>query len=462
MIEQLLQLLLDADRPLSSAEIAENLFKTAAPPSPLAEKLVAAIAGGSDRISRNRAGEWILCDRHAPAAPDGWSVMLCKAFPESSSCWQEWQGFALLRLRSDGREKVGLLTGADLVQGLAPLLQKTAKLLAPDEPLLFDGFGNQVSLFRTVYRGLLGAELLQPLINLRRVVQADSGKKIRTAVELSQQLHVPAYECDSFSLQIDLLAEQVEAALASEGAAAVVLPRWIELCRQPVDDIDFSRYAFTREDLRSLPPLPGVYRMYDRAGQLLYVGKARSLADRLRSYFISTEELDAKVSTLRDHLHRIEIERVGSELEALLLEQEWIEKADPPINRQLKVHQRPQKSRQRYPQIILLPSTDEGAVQLYFLHPQLGLDDFLWPVSGERTVELQNAVKNHFFSQPLAGEAPNKRWRSEIAASWLARRFEQVNRIDMRLVTSAKEAVRLVASQAKNVLDHPEEVVIQW
>jgi hypothetical protein len=136
--------------------------------------------------------------------------------------------------------------------------KRLQKLLAPDEPLLFDGFGNQVSLFRPVYRGLLGAELLQPLINLRRVVQADSGKKIRTAVELSQQLHVPAYECDSFSLQIDLLAEQVEAALASEGAAAVVCCQdGSSSADKPVDDIDSRRYAFTRENLRSLPPFAG-------------------------------------------------------------------------------------------------------------------------------------------------------------------------------------------------------------
>jgi hypothetical protein len=59
VIEQLLQLLLDADRRCRVRKYGE-LFKTAAPPSPLAEKLVAAIAGGSDRISRNRAGEWNL------------------------------------------------------------------------------------------------------------------------------------------------------------------------------------------------------------------------------------------------------------------------------------------------------------------------------------------------------------------------------------------------------------------
>jgi len=76
---------------------------------------------------------------------------------------------------------------------------------------------------------------------------------------------------------------------------------------------------------------PGVYRMLDEAGKVLYVGKAKNLKKRLSNYFRGTG-LDNKTLALVSHIRDIEITITGSETEALLLEQNLIKEKRPPYN----------------------------------------------------------------------------------------------------------------------------------
>lgn len=76
---------------------------------------------------------------------------------------------------------------------------------------------------------------------------------------------------------------------------------------------------------------PGVYQMYDGAGQILYVGKAKNLKKRLASYFRSSG-LPVKTLALVQRIIKIELTVTGSETEALLLEQNLIKKQRPPYN----------------------------------------------------------------------------------------------------------------------------------
>lgn len=88
--------------------------------------------------------------------------------------------------------------------------------------------------------------------------------------------------------------------------------------------------------LDTLPTNPGVYLMKDERGDIIYVGKAINLRNRVRSYFHSPYGQDAKVWRLVERIRNIEFIVTESELEALVLECNLIKKYKPHFNVRLK------------------------------------------------------------------------------------------------------------------------------
>ncbi|MCZ6580627.1 MAG: excinuclease ABC subunit UvrC, partial [Nitrospirae bacterium] len=84
--------------------------------------------------------------------------------------------------------------------------------------------------------------------------------------------------------------------------------------------------------LDHLPSQPGVYLMKDKAGEVLYIGKARVLADRVRSYFQRGSDLTPKIRLLLSLITGIETLVTKSELEALLLESNLVKRYRPRFN----------------------------------------------------------------------------------------------------------------------------------
>ena len=87
--------------------------------------------------------------------------------------------------------------------------------------------------------------------------------------------------------------------------------------------------------LQTLPQRPGVYRMLDRDGKVLYVGKSRNLKARVTSYFRASG-LATKTMRLISKTQEIQTTVTTSETEALLLEQNFIKEDQPPFNVILK------------------------------------------------------------------------------------------------------------------------------
>lgn len=96
---------------------------------------------------------------------------------------------------------------------------------------------------------------------------------------------------------------------------------------EPLSPTVFDAKAF----LRSCSTQPGVYRMKDAAGQVLYVGKAKNLKKRVSSYF-QKNQTNQKTKSLVSHIQQIETTITHSETEALLLENNLIKSLQPRYN----------------------------------------------------------------------------------------------------------------------------------
>ena len=82
----------------------------------------------------------------------------------------------------------------------------------------------------------------------------------------------------------------------------------------------------------SIPTDPGVYRFSDRYGQVIYVGKAKNLRQRLNSYFADLGSLHFRTQSMVTSAAKVEWTVVQNELEALQLEYTWIKQYDPRFN----------------------------------------------------------------------------------------------------------------------------------
>ena len=89
--------------------------------------------------------------------------------------------------------------------------------------------------------------------------------------------------------------------------------------------------AYLKTELKTLPNQPGVYRMQNEAGEVLYVGKARSLIRRVSSY-TQINRLSNRIMRMVGETKKLEVIVTKSEIEALLLESNLIKKMRPRYN----------------------------------------------------------------------------------------------------------------------------------
>ncbi|MFG1974098.1 excinuclease ABC subunit UvrC [Nonomuraea fuscirosea] len=107
----------------------------------------------------------------------------------------------------------------------------------------------------------------------------------------------------------------------------------------------------------SIPESPGVYRFRDTHGRVIYVGKAKSLRQRLNSYFADFSALHPRTQSMLTTAADVDWTVVGTEVEALQLEYSWIKEFDPRFN----VKYRDDKS---YPYLAVTMGDDFPRVQV--------------------------------------------------------------------------------------------------
>ncbi|HEX8752163.1 MAG TPA: GIY-YIG nuclease family protein, partial [Solirubrobacterales bacterium] len=157
-----------------------------------------------------------------------------------------------------------------------------------------------------------------------------------------------------------------------------------------------SRAERIAEQRRGLPDQPGVYLFYDRAGDLLYVGKARSIRKRVASHFSGGE------TRLTSRVERIETLITATEAEALLAEQSFIKRHRPRFN----VRLRDDKS---YPYVCV--SLDEVYPRVYFTREKhrAGRAYFGPFSSAKRVRETLDLLGKLFQFRTCEGREPGRR-----------------------------------------------------
>ncbi|MBT3411487.1 MAG: excinuclease ABC subunit UvrC, partial [Halieaceae bacterium] len=133
---------------------------------------------------------------------------------------------------------------------------------------------------------------------------------------------------------------------------------------------EFDNKAF----ISTLTTRPGVYQMYDEAGKLLYVGKAKNLKNRVGSYFRASGLTD-KTLALVSRIHDIQVTVTSTEVDALLLEHNLIKNYQPPYNILLKDDKSFPYiyiSTDKYPRISLHRGAQKGKGHYFGPYPSAG------------------------------------------------------------------------------------------
>lgn len=101
---------------------------------------------------------------------------------------------------------------------------------------------------------------------------------------------------------------------------------------RPRDDVGRARSLMDRSWLANIPRKPGVYIMRSAQDEIIYVGKAKNLRERLASYYSQPLGYTRKMDGLIESMARVETEVVGTELQALVLESQLIHRYQPRYN----------------------------------------------------------------------------------------------------------------------------------
>lgn len=131
-----------------------------------------------------------------------------------------------------------------------------------------------------------------------------------------------------------------------------------------------------RETLKSLPDQPGVYRYYDKKGNILYIGKAKSLKKRVSSYFISGYKHSYRIERLVENIVEIAYTVVNSEAEALLLENNLIKQHQPKYNILLKdgkTYPYICIKQERFPRVFPTRTKESDGSTYYGPYPNIGV-----------------------------------------------------------------------------------------
>lgn len=185
-------------------------------------------------------------------------------------------------------------------------------------------------------------------------------------------------------------------------------------------------------ELSRLPNLPGVYLMKDDQGQIIYVGKAKNLRNRVRSYFREDSNKSLKVVKMVEKIDQFEYIIVENEVEALVLESNFIKEHRPHYNillRDDKQYPYIMVTKEKFPRIIKVRQVKNDGNQYFGPYPDAyavnDIIDLLHSVFKIRTCNLDfdkgqtlnRPCLNYFINKcdaPCVGKADEKIYMDKV------------------------------------------------
>lgn len=211
-----------------------------------------------------------------------------------------------------------------------------------------------------------------------------------------------------------------------------------------------------KEKLDGLPDRPGVYLMKDADGRVIYVGKAVSLKNRVRSYFQDTGRLAPKVAAMMRHVDDFELIATDTEVEALILEATLIKQAQPHYNIRLKDDKAYPYIRltweEDFPRLLIARKPDAGGSR-YFgpytrsqsVHETIRLLRRIFPIRNCTNQKFKNAARPCLEYHIKRCQAPCQQWVDKDSYRAMMRNVEgflegRADDVERGLVRQLKEA----------------------
>jgi excinuclease ABC subunit C len=155
------------------------------------------------------------------------------------------------------------------------------------------------------------------------------------------------------------------------------------------------------DQLKALPAKPGVYLFRGERGEVLYVGKAKSLRPRVRSYFQASSDTRSTIAQLPERVRDIEVIVTDTEVEALHLEQNLVKRHRPPFN----VRLRDDKS---FPYIAVTVEDDYPRVMFTRERHRRGVVYFGPYANAKKVRETLDVLNRVFPYRPCEGPKPGR------------------------------------------------------
>jgi hypothetical protein len=411
--ERAVRYLHDSGRPASSVRLAKEVLSLAVVDEGQATQVLNAAFAQDPRLAYDD-GAWHATRPAAEPAPDvppDIAFILIAGSRPAARVPFDMTAVAGSRRRG---EEIVAACGGDLVS-LAPATELKAEMRA-----LLDGARIVV---HAPAGGLSALEswLDEPLIDplpLALLARRRLGvRSLHTLEDIAAALHLTVRVDDDPLRRIELLPACFDALRApgenwDETAAA---------CGRGEAGIPWPRYAFSRDDLRTVPPVPGTYRFYDHDDKLLYVGKSGNLKRRLAEWFGDGTPRGARAKAIVEAVHRFEVKSSGSELEALLREAEQIRRDTPERNVQRAVHSRKQRAARLRSILILEPAEDPWVLRAWLIREGQLLDSVPLGPRGGGLRRIERVLRDDFFDPregPRSGRS--RPVDVEIVARWLS------------------------------------------